>query len=49
MVTHLRWLMEHIAPEGGLVLKFTNFLLTDRSLANLGVFFRAWYDLGRYA
>lgn len=49
VVNHLRWLMEHIAPGGGLVAKFTNFLLTERSLANLGVFFQTFYELGRYA
>lgn len=48
VVRHLRFLMEEIAPGGGLVLKFTNFLATSRSLENLGVFFETFYEMGRY-
>jgi hypothetical protein len=35
--------------DGGLVVKFTNWLSTDRSLANLRLFFEAFYELGRYS
>jgi len=35
--------------DGGLVCKFTNWLSTDRSLANLRVFFETFYELAKYA
>jgi hypothetical protein len=46
---HLEFLMDEIAVDGGLVCKFTNWLSTDRSLANLRVFFETFYELGKYA
>lgn len=45
---HLKFLMEEIAVEGGLVVNFINFLITERSLENLGAFFQAFYEMGRY-
>ena len=45
---HLEFLMTHIAVDGGLVLKFTNFLITERSLENLRVFFEVFCDIGRH-
>ena len=45
---HLAFLMEKIAVEGGLVVKFTNFLRTDQSLENLCTFFELFYEMGRY-
>ena len=48
VLRHLHFLMEHIAGNGGLVLKFTNFLITEQSLANLGVFLEAFWKMGRY-
>ena len=47
VLAHLRFLMREIAPGGGLVLEFTNFLETARSLENLRVFFEEFYDIGR--
>ena len=40
--------MQEIAPGGGLVVKFTNFMETERSLANLRAFFEAFWEMGRY-
>jgi len=48
MVAHLDFLMREIAPGGGLVVKFTNYLETDRSLANLRTFFETFWEIGRY-
>ena len=45
---YVQFLMQHIAVDGGLVLKFTNFLPTDRSLANLATFLELFWELGRY-
>ena len=45
---HLHFLMEHVAPGGGLVVKFTNFLTTDRSIENLRAFFEMFYAMGKY-
>jgi uroporphyrinogen decarboxylase len=45
---HIAFLMERIAVNGGLVLKFTNFLMTDRSLANMRVFLELFYEMGVY-
>jgi uroporphyrinogen decarboxylase len=45
---HLEFLIKEIARDGGLVLKFTNWLSTNRSLENLRVFFETFYELGRY-
>jgi uroporphyrinogen decarboxylase len=39
VLNELRFLRQDIAPGGGLVLQFTNILLTPASLANLRVFF----------
>ena len=49
VVRYLRFLMDEIAPGGGLVVKFTNFLATERSLANVRVFFETFHEMGRYA
>jgi uroporphyrinogen decarboxylase len=46
--SYLEFLMDEIAVNGGLVVKFTNWLSTDRSLANLRIFFETFYELGRY-
>jgi uroporphyrinogen decarboxylase len=48
VLRHLRLLMEHIAPEGGFVAGFINFLATQKSLRNLGVFLEFFYEIGRY-
>jgi hypothetical protein len=48
VVRHLQFLMHTAAPGGGLVLKFTNFLETERSLANLRAFLEVFYLMGRY-
>jgi uroporphyrinogen decarboxylase len=48
ILSFLRFLMDEIAVDGGLVVKFTNFLATPQSLATLRVFFETFYDLGRY-
>ena len=45
---HLRFLMEYVAPGGGLVVKFTNFLITDKSLENLQVFFEVFCESCKY-
>jgi uroporphyrinogen decarboxylase len=45
---HMDLLMEKIALDGGMVLKFTNWLSTERSLANLQTFFWCFYKLGKY-
>ena len=45
---HVDFLMEHIAPGGGFAITFTNFLATDRSLANLVTFLQIFYEKGRY-
>jgi len=45
---YVEFLMQHIAVDGGLVLKFTNFLQTDRSLENLATFLELFWELGRY-
>ncbi len=45
---HLEFLMAKVAVDGGLVIKFTNFLFTDRTLENLRVFFECFYELGKY-
>ena len=45
---HIEFLMEKVAVDGGLVVKFTNFLITDRSLENLRVFFELFYELAKY-
>ena len=45
---HLHFLIEHVATDGGLVVKFTNFLITDKSLENLQAFFEIYYELGKY-
>ena len=45
---HLEFLMENIAVGGGFVVKFTNFLITEKSLENLKVFFEIFYEMGKY-
>jgi uroporphyrinogen decarboxylase len=45
---HLVFLMDEIAVDGGLVVKFTNWLSTEQSLANMRVFFETFYEMGRY-
>ena len=45
---HLEFLIDEIAVDGGLVVKFTNWLSTERSLANLRVFYETFYELGKY-
>jgi hypothetical protein len=45
---HLDRLMEEVAPGGGLVAKFTNFLVTPDSLKNLRIFFELFYEKGEY-
>ena len=44
---HLHFLMEHVGMDGGFVVKFTNFLITDKSLENLQAFFEIFYELGK--
>jgi uroporphyrinogen decarboxylase len=48
VAAHVDFLMEKIAPHGGMVIKFTNFLFTERSRENLAVFFEMFYEKGRY-
>jgi len=48
VLRHIEFLMEVVAPNGGFVAKFTNFLITEKSLENLGVFFEIFYKTGRY-
>jgi uroporphyrinogen decarboxylase len=45
---HLTFLMDEIAVDGGMVVKFTNWLSTKRSLANLRTFFECFYEMGKY-
>jgi uroporphyrinogen decarboxylase len=45
---HLAFLMDEIAVDGGMVVKFTNWLSTKRSLANLRTFFECFYEMGKY-
>lgn len=42
---HVRFLGEHIATDGGLVLQFTNLIATPKSLENLGVFFKVFGEM----
>jgi uroporphyrinogen decarboxylase len=48
VAAHVDFLMEKLAPNGGLVIKFTNFLFTERSRENLAVFFEMFYEKGSY-
>jgi len=48
IIDFLQFLMDDVAVDGGLVVKFTNFLATSKSMENLKVFFEVFYDLGRY-
>ncbi len=48
VLRHVDFLMEEISVDGGLVLTFTNFLATAKSLENMGVFFKAFYEKGGY-
>ena len=48
IVKHLRFLMDEIAPGGGFVVRFTNFLATEKSLENLKTFFELFYAMGLY-
>ena len=45
---YLAFLMREIAVEGGMVVNFINYLVTDRSLATLRTFFEVFYEVGRY-
>ncbi len=45
---HLRFLMEHIAPGGGLVVEFYNILPTPKLLDNVRVFYEEFYEAARY-
>jgi uroporphyrinogen decarboxylase len=45
---HIRFLMESVAPGGGLVVNFINTILTERVLDNLDFFNAAFYEMGRY-
>jgi uroporphyrinogen decarboxylase len=45
---HVDFLMEHIAPDGGFVASFINFLATERSTENLVTFLQMFYEKGRY-
>jgi len=48
VIRHNRSLMKEIAPGGGLVLEFTNMILTPSVLDNLRTFFETFYGMGRY-
>ena len=48
VLNHIRFLMEKVAPGGGLVLQFMNMIVTPRVLDNLRVFLSAFYEMGRY-
>ena len=48
VIRHNRFLMEEIAPSGGLVLEFTNMILTPIVLDNLRTFFETFYEMGCY-
>ena len=47
VLAHNRFLMEQIAPGGGLVLEFTNMIRTPVVLDNLRTFFETFYEMGR--
>ncbi|MDP7130429.1 MAG: uroporphyrinogen decarboxylase family protein [Planctomycetota bacterium] len=46
--SHLQFLTDEIATDGGLVLHFINMLVTPRVTENLRVFFTSFYEMGRY-
>ena len=48
VLAHLRFLMDEVTPGGGLILQFTNVILTPRVLDNLGVFFCGLLEMGKY-
>ena len=48
VLEHNRFLMDEIAPGGGLVLEFTNMILTPTVAENLRTFFETFYETGRY-
>ena len=45
---HLEFLMKEIAVDGGLIVKFTNVLFTEKSLENIMTFFELFYRMGQY-
>jgi uroporphyrinogen decarboxylase len=48
VINHLHFLMEEIAPGGGLVVNFINTIMTETVVDNLRVFNQVFYELGRY-
>jgi hypothetical protein len=48
VINEIRTRMRTVAPGGGLVIQFTNMIVTDKVLENLRHFFEAFYDLARY-
>jgi len=48
VLDHIRFVMENLAHDGGLVLQFTNLLVTDEVLENLRGFFESFYERGIY-
>jgi uroporphyrinogen decarboxylase len=42
---HVRSLMENLAADGGLVVQFTNVVVTPKALENLGVFFDSFGEM----
>ena len=44
---HIELLMTDVAPGGGLIVEFTNMIVTDKVLANLRVFFDEFWEAGR--
>jgi uroporphyrinogen decarboxylase len=48
VIAYLQFLMDEIAPGGGLALKFTNMILTEQVLENVRTFFEVFFEMGRY-
>ena len=48
VIAHNRFLMDRVAPGGGLVVQFTNMIVTPKLLENLKTFFETFYEMGRY-
>jgi uroporphyrinogen decarboxylase len=45
---YLDFFMREIAPGGGVVAEFTNFIATEKSKENLRTFFELFYEKGKY-
>lgn len=45
---HIRFLMDRVAPGGGLVVNFINTIMTEKVVENLRYFNEAFYQMGKY-